>query len=112
MILVYVLLSIVVTWALFLMYCALHASIRSGKFRLTPWPVRVLSAVLFAVMLVADVLFNLTVGSILFAEPPDFYHPTFTQRCSSHLNDGDWRGRIARWVCDGWLNPFEESHCR
>src|ERR1700747_1945493 len=107
MLFLYIFLAILVTWALYLMYCALHASMKSGKFALTPWPVRLLSYALLGVMLTADVAFNLTVGSLLFAEAPDIYHPTFTQRCAAHKQDQDWRGRLARWVCSGWLNPFE-----
>jgi hypothetical protein len=43
MILSAIIASAVGLWALFLMYCALHASIKSGKFYKTPWPVRSLS---------------------------------------------------------------------
>ncbi|HZR02812.1 MAG TPA: hypothetical protein VFA81_06555 [Burkholderiales bacterium] len=99
-------------WGLYLMYCALHASMKSGKFYTTPWPVRALSYVLLAVMVTADVLFNFTLGSLFFLELPDIHRPTFTQRCSSHMAEDGWRGEIARWVCFGWLNPFEANHCR
>lgn len=112
-------------WALYLMYSALNASLRSGKLKKTPLPVRVLSYLLIAVMGTADVLFNVTLGSLLFLEPPSLRLPrrlgeihdalialTFTHRCSSHLGDQGWRGDIARWVCNDWLNPFEEGHCK
>lgn len=102
-------LSSVGLWALFLMYCALHASIKSGKFYKTPWPVRSLSYVLLVFMVGADAIFNVTIGSALFLELPKSW--MFTTRCSSHLDDVNWRGDLARWVCNGWLNPFEEGHC-
>lgn len=108
---IYIFLAILVTWALFLMYCALHASIKSGKFKATPLPVKALSCILFTIMLVGDIGFNLTVGSLLFAELPNIRRPTFTQRCSDHITDEDWRGRLAKWICTGWLNPFEDDHC-
>jgi hypothetical protein len=111
-ILVYALTAAIALWGLFLMYCALHASMKSGKFYLTPSPVRACSYVLLGVMIVADIGFNFTIGSALFLELPDIRRPTFTQRCASHLDDDDWRGRIANYVCDGWLSPFESSHCR
>jgi len=112
MIVLYIFLAIPVMWALFLTYCTIMASRRSGKFYLAPWPVRALSYLLLGMLVVADVGFNLTIGSVLFLELPDFHQPTFTQRCASHREDQDWRGRLARWVCTGWLNPFEENHCR
>jgi len=99
-------------WGLYLMYCALHASMKSGKFAAAPWPVRVLSYILIAVMASADVAFNFTIGSLAFLELPELRRPTFTQRCSAHLADDGWRGELARWVCTSWLNPFEENHCR
>jgi hypothetical protein len=101
--------SAVVLWTLFLTYCALHASIKSGKFYATPWPVRAMSYLLLAVMGGVDAIFNITIGSAVFLELPKSW--MFTTRCSSHLNDFDWRGDLARWVCNGWLNPFEEGHC-
>lgn len=109
---VYALIAAISLWGFFLMYCAIMASRRSGKFYLAPWPVRLLSYMLLAVLVVADVAFNLTVGTLLFAELPNLYRPTFTQRCSTHLDDTDWRGRLSTWICTGWLSPFEASHCR
>jgi hypothetical protein len=97
-------------WALFLMYCALNASLKSGKLKQTPPPVRAMSYTLLGVMWVADLVFNVTVGSLVFLELPKTL--MFTSRCSSHLKDEGWRGDLARWVCDGWLNPFEAGHCR
>lgn len=111
-ILFYALLAAPLLWGLFLMYCAIMASRRSGKFYLAPWPVRAMSYALLALLVVTDVAFNFTIGSALFLESPDIHQPTFTERCAQHLAALDWRGRIARWVCDGWLNPFEEDHCR
>jgi hypothetical protein len=96
-------------WALFLMYCALHASIKNGKFYITPWPVRSISYALLFMMVGADAVFNLTIGSIVFLELPKSW--MFTTRCSSHLDESGWRGDLARWICNGWLNPFEEGHC-
>lgn len=97
-------------WGLYLMYCALHASMRNGKLHATPWPVRALSYALLAFMVTADALFNLTIGSLLFLERPRSW--LFTARCSSHMADSGWRGELARWICEGWLNPFEADHCR
>lgn len=101
--------SPLILWALFLMYCALHASVRSGKLKATPWPVRCMSLALLGVMGTADVLFNITIGSLIFRQLPRQW--TFTQRCDAHLAEQGRRGDIARWVCNDWLNPFEQGHC-
>lgn len=110
-VLAYLFLAPVLLWALFLMYCTLNASRKSGKFYEAPWPVRGLSYALLAVMVVADILFNFTIGTVLFLELPQFRRPTFTQRCSRHLSGLFWRGDLARWFCFGWMNPFEPDHC-
>jgi hypothetical protein len=60
----FLILSSIGLWALFLMYCALHASIKSGKFYQTPWPVRSISYALLFMMVGADAVFNLTIGSL------------------------------------------------
>src|SRR6478609_4225808 len=99
-------------WGLYLMYVALHASMKNGKFQQAPKLVQGLSYFLLVFMVTADVLFNVVFGSFLFLELPSVRALTFTARCSGHLKDDNWRGDLARWVCEGWLNIFEENHCR
>jgi len=41
----------------------------------------------------ADVLFNFTLGSLLFLERARTY--TFSQRLCQHLNDAGWKGHLA-----------------
>lgn len=99
-------------WVLYLAYCTLNVSRRSGKFAMTPWPVRALSYAILAVAVVGDVVFNITIGTLSFLELPSMKRITFTKRCAFHMRDVGWRGAIARWVCSSWLNPFEENHCK
>jgi hypothetical protein len=99
-------------WALYLMYCTLHASMKSGKFYETPWPVRVLSYSLLVFMVTADIAFNVIFGSAIFVELPNVRALTFTARCSGHMGEDGWRGDLSRWICRSWLNPFESDHCR
>lgn len=102
----------IVLWGMYLMYVALHASMKNGKFKLTPWPVKLLSYALLGIIWPVDVLANVIPASFIFWELPSVRALTFTARCSSHLKEEGWRGDIARWVCYGWFNPFEENHCR
>jgi hypothetical protein len=96
-------------WVLYLAYCTLRVSEQNGKFAMTPWPVKVFSYTALAVGWLLDVAFNMVAGSVMFLEPP--HELTFTDRCSRHMDEPNWRGKIARWVCDGWLNPMEAGHC-
>lgn len=95
----------------FLAYVAILAASRNGKLKFTPWPVRWTAYSIVGVAVVLDVLFNVTIGSLLFLEAPDLRRPLFTQRCKAHLAAEGWRGDIARWVCSSWLNPFDAGHC-
>jgi hypothetical protein len=100
-------------FTMYLAYCTLRVARDNGKLRAAPWPVQIVCYALLAVALVCDVLFNVLIGSLIFVEFPDLRRPTFTHRCKKHMNDADggWRMRLGRWVCDGWLNPFEAGHC-
>jgi hypothetical protein len=104
--------ALVLAYALFvyyLAYVAIMAAQRSGALAKLRWYAR---AACWSVALPAgllDVAFNVTVGSAIFLEPPR--ELLFTTRCERHMNRQNWRGRLARWVCESWLNPFQANHC-
>lgn len=99
-----------VLYVFYLAYCTLRLARDNGKLEMTPWIVRALAWAVLITGLVLDVLFNITIGTLMFREMPE--RPlTFTARCKKHLEAGGFRGELARWVCDGWLNPFEAGHC-
>ena len=58
---------------------------------------------------VLDVAFNLTFGSLLFLDVPR--ELTFSQRCSRHLYDLGWRGRVAG-AFSVPLNAIDPGHIR
>lgn len=64
-----------------------------------------------AAALISDVLFNFIFGTVAFIELPQEW--LFTYRCSRHLNDSGWRGKIARWFCRNFMDPFDPDgrHC-
>lgn len=95
----------------YLAYCAIWEARRLGRLAAAPLAVKAIVYSILAVGVVLDAAFNVTVGSALFLEPPNLRRPLFTARCKAHLEDEGWRGRIARFVCDGWLNPFQPGHC-
>jgi len=98
----------------YLAYVALWAAKQNGKLAAAPLAVRVVAWSILGLALVLDVAFNVIVGSAIFMEPPEFWPPkklTFTARCAKWRSRDGYRARFARWVCEGWLNPFQEHHC-
>jgi hypothetical protein len=95
-----------VTWLYFLAVMNLDRK----KDELT-LPAKVFAWPIFIVGFALDVSFNLTVGTLSFLELP--HELTFSERCSRHINESGWRGDVARWWCDNYLNPFDKSgkHC-
>jgi uncharacterized membrane protein len=55
--------------------------------------IKVLLAPVLIIFGGADILFNFTIGSLLFLERAHTY--TFSQRLCQHLNDADWKGHLA-----------------
>lgn len=92
-------------WVFFLAYCAIKRNYdnRSND------EIRPLALSVVLVGFLIDVLCNFTVASIFFLEPP--FEWTITDRVSRLKKDNEWRGRLARWVCDHLLNPFDKDHC-
>lgn len=60
---------------------------------------------------VADALYNVVVGTVLFLELPQEW--LLTKRLKRHLEDDSFRGVIARWLCRHLLDPFDPkgTHC-
>lgn len=104
-------LSVLFTFGGYLAYCAIWASKRSGKLARMPLLLRLVVLNILAVALVLDFLFNALVGSVAFLELIELRRPLFTHRCKKWMASMTWRGRLARWVCEGWLNPFQDNHC-
>lgn len=100
-----------VLFVLYLAYVTLWVAKNNGRLAAAPLPVRFIAWSILGTAAVVDGLFNIVVGSLLFLEPPELHRLMFTDRCKKWMNDPGWRGRIARWVCEGWLNPFEDHHC-
>lgn len=101
----------VLLFTLYLSYCALNVAYKNGKLRAAPKLVQGVCWTIFITALVLDVIFNVTVGTLAFLELPELRRLTFTMRCKKHMSADGWRGKLARWVCEGWLNPFEAGHC-
>jgi hypothetical protein len=95
----------------YLAYCTLRVARDNGKLALAPGAVKTVCWTILVVAVLLDVIFNIVIGSIAFLELPEWKRITFTMRCKKHMTATGFRGRLARWVCEGWLNPFEAGHC-
>ena len=103
--------TIAITYLLylhFIAYAAIYAAKKSGTLQQLPLPAKGAAIVILACAVILDVLFNATVGTVMFLELPKTW--MFTTRCEMHMNEEGWRGDLARWCCK-WLNPIQTNHC-
>jgi hypothetical protein len=96
-------------WIFYLAVMALWRAKRDGSIsRPALWlgyPILVVGAML-------DVLVNLTIMTLLFAEIPQ--HWLVTSRLQQHINFGSgWRQKLATWICSSLLDSFDPTglHC-
>jgi len=96
------------TWIFYLAFM----NLKRNKDKIHPI-IRNLFIPLYVIALLLDVLFNITVGSLMFLERPKEW--LFTSRCERHKAESKgWRLRNATLTCAYMLNPFEPSidgHC-
>lgn len=96
------LLSAYLLYAGFLIYSATHRVWKTlsvfSKISLGP----------FLMFYPVDVVFNFIFGSVLFLERPWMY--TFSGRLKGHLQDTNWRGKIARRLWFDLIIPFDPDH--
>lgn len=108
---------IYVTWGFyigFLVYAAVwQAKERGEKIHWLTW---LMVAPVIVVGYLVDVVWNWTLGSLLFLEPPwtvkgNAFSLTFTRRLNRHYdaNNNSWRGKQARFWAQ-LLNPFDPGH--
>jgi len=60
---------------------------------------------------VVDVLTNITIATLAFAEPPR--ELLLTTRLQRYISGTGWRRTVAAWVCDTLLDPLDPrgEHC-
>jgi hypothetical protein len=101
----------VLLYAGFLAYCTAVNLRDNGRLASMPVVARghVYAIVYFSAIL--DMLFNVTVGTVIFLEFPQLQRLLFTARLQKWKEDKGYRGRFSRWFCNGWLNPGDPGHC-
>lgn len=61
-----------------------------------------------------DIVYNYTVGSLLFWSWPSAGDHTLTARLQRLIKAGPavgWRYHLAYWICKYLLHPFDDNHC-
>lgn len=108
MIIVYILIAMHVTWV----YYLAAMNLKRNQPKLTP-TAKVMAYPVIIVGVTIDWVFNVTVGSLLFLEPPMEWKELFSGRCERHLHEQDWQGKQARFWCRNLLDPFDPDgqHC-
>ena len=104
--------SMSVMWVLYLavMSLKMERDELKAKGKDFTWQQKIFGYPVIIIMLLADVLFNITIGSLLFLEPPTQF--LFTTRCQKHMHRKGFRGNLARTFCKYLLDPFEiGGHC-
>lgn len=98
-----------ILWALYVLVMGIYRAHLAKK--LTP-TLYLVALPWVALGLVADVLVNIFVASVVFLEPP--WEWLVTDRLQRHLAASyGWRARLARWICTHLLDVFDPSgrHC-
>jgi hypothetical protein len=111
----YILLSLVVFWVFYLAAMNLLRANVEGKLGKVAW---VIGTPVVFVGMVIDLVFNITLFSLLFLELPRELF--VTKRLKRHIKSqwhGNkkelWRKSLALWICSNLLNPFDHTgdHC-
>ncbi len=101
-------------WVLWAMYVMVMGIYRAHLDKRLTTVTTILAAPWVAIGYLVDALVNLTFASILFWEPP--WELLVTGRLKRHIAaiSGGWRHRLAMWICDRLLDPFDPTgnHCR
>jgi len=92
--------------ALTLVFYLAVMNLKRNREALTPI-VKVFAYPILAVGLVLDMIFNFTIGTLMFLEIPQEW--LMTARLNRHLLDrhNDWRDKVADWFAKNFLDPFD-----
>lgn len=109
MIVLYVLLALYLLFILYTSVMNILAAHKAGRIKPAAYPFAVS---IFVLGVLLDLVVNLVIFTILFLEIPQ--HWLVTKRLASHKPHNTWRGKLARWICETFLNPFDPTgdHCR
>lgn len=108
MIALYIYLALLGFYALYLAIMALYRGHIDGTL---PNSAKVLGYPILFIGLVVDVVMNITVFSVIFADIPRDW--LVTSRLKRHIHENGYRGWMAKFICRNLLSPFDPTgdHC-
>lgn len=95
-------LSLVLLWTTFLAYTAIKA-----QWKYLRPEVKAVGAIVVLTGFALDVAINWTLGLVL-GVTQDF---TLSQKCKRLGQCDGWQADVARYLCQNWLNVFDNGHC-
>lgn len=94
-------------YVFFIMYVASMGMIRAHAENKLNGVLWVLCLPFVAISVVIDFINNMTVFTLLFAELPK--ELLVTARLKRHAKESNFRGKLANWIGDSLLNPFDHT---
>lgn len=93
------------------LYLAIMALYRGHLANTLSMAAKVLGYPILAIGLLVDVVMNITLFSVLFADIPREW--LVTTRLKRHINKSGYRGFLASFICHNLLSPFDPTgdHC-
>lgn len=107
---VYILLYVYLFWVLYVLVMGFYRAKLAG--RLTGLNL-VLAYPIFLFGFVMDVVSQFTFASLVFLEWPKKGEWLVTTRLKRHMAGRGWRQKLAKYICDSILDPFDPKgdHC-
>lgn len=104
---IYILSSPYILWVFYLAVMNLKRSRDAGTI---PKTALVLGYPLLIVGFTIDILVNISIGSLLFLEWPNYKRLSLSARMSYLVNnDHGWRAKLAKFIGENLLDPFDPS---
>ena len=101
-------------WVLWIFYLAVMSLFRANANNTLTWQAKVLGYPVLIIGVLLDAMLNIFLLSVILFERP--YEWLITKRLTRHIKNGiGWRYKLALWVCQHLLNPFDpdqRGHCR
>lgn len=106
----FILLYIYLLWALYVLVMGFYRAKLSGRLNGLNL---VLAYPIYLFGLVVDAISQFTLASFIFLELPKRGEWLVTSRLKRHMAGYGWRRRLAKYICDHILDPFDPKgdHC-
>lgn len=91
-------------WPMYVFCMAMMRAYQSGSVTIFAW---CLAFPMILTAIILDVALNFTAFAVLMWDFPRRGEWTFSQRLNRLIKDDGWRGKIALWLADNLLDPYD-----